>query len=193
MARGYGRHRGDSAGRPEALDPNAICRDPGVDDHLGGGVGEAGRAADVGRRPVGHEPGRRSSAVRRPAAGPRRAALAGVDDGGLGAGQLVGVVEVGRACAPTPPGATGRRPVARAWRSMAISGTTPEPPPTSSGGRRPPRRTSRRSGRGPPARRRARRRRGGTRDLAVRQPLDGELQLARSSGAEATEYERWAV
>ena len=44
-------------------------------------------------------------------------------------------------------------PSRRAWRSIAISGTTPDPPPTSRAGRSPCHTNSRRSVRGPPARR----------------------------------------
>ena len=90
---------------------------------------------------------------------------------------------------------TGRPvPSARARRSIAISGTTPEPPPTSRAGasasqvNQPP--IGPRTSSSSPTTRSSWRKR---RHLAVVEPLDGELELAGSVGGEATEYERDAV
>ena len=82
----------------------------------------------------------------------------------------------------------------RARRSIAMSGTTPEPPPTSSAG-------VVAVPHEPAADRAAHLELVADHDhvveegrhLAVVEPLDGELDLVESSGGDATEYERDAV
>src|SRR5437016_2069535 len=85
------------AGGPEAFDADGGCGDAGSEEQVGGVVGEPGRAADVGG---GRSIGQGGNVGRvEPSGWARRAGrvAAGVDDGGLGPGQLGGGVQgVGR-------------------------------------------------------------------------------------------------
>ena len=112
-----------SSGKPRPTSRSLAASANGDEPH----TNAVASGSDRGREVVARQPPGRS----RPAG--RR--VPRVDDGGLGAGQLVGVVEVRRACRTETTRCTrSLRPRFRASRSIAISGTTPEPPPTSSAG-----------------------------------------------------------
>ena len=183
-----------SAGGAEPFDADPVGRDAGAQQD-GGWRRRRSRPSRTRRPwPPSSISGARSPTASRPdRPGDARRRDPGVDDGGLRAGQLVGVVEVGRGCAPTRPAARGRAaPVRRARRSIAISGTTPEPPPTSRAGASPSHtnqppigpRTSSSSPGSTTSWRKA-----DTSPSSSRSTVSSNS--VASSGADATEYERW--
>ena len=121
-----------SAARAESLHADPFRVHTAVEQQVGGAFGEGGRAADEAR-PVGTDEFGdlgRGEPTRRPGrcVGTREC------DQRAGSFELVGVRTSSRVRAETARRSRSVRPTTRACRSIATSGTTPEPPATPSAG-----------------------------------------------------------